>query len=124
MPASTTTELWSSHMTERHTSEPQTARGTPTKSPNLGKQDTVGPPSPSFWASKPKTPTLVVNTTLTPYVKLNQPVVMIFSCEGDATPRCVKVQSAGQINVRPFLGCTTKFWWQNSVPPASVTSFK
>jgi hypothetical protein len=52
------------------------------------------------------------------YVKLNHPVVMIFSCVGDGTPRCVNVQSAGQIKVRPFLGCTIKFWWQNSVPPA------
>ena len=52
------------------------------------------------------------------YVKLNHPVVMIFSWVGEGTPRCVNVQSAGQIKVRPFLGCTIKFWWQNSVPPA------
>ena len=52
------------------------------------------------------------------YVKLNHPVVMIFSCVGDGTPRCVNVQSAGQMSVKPFFGCTIKFWWQNSVPPA------
>ena len=38
------------------------------------------------------------------YWKLNQPVVIIFSSVGLATPRCVKVQSEGQIIVRPFLG--------------------
>ena len=54
----------------------------------------------------------------------DHPVVMIFSCVGDGTPRCVNVQSAGQIRVKPFFGDTIKFWWQNSVPPASVTSFK
>ena len=43
------------------------------------------------------------------HVKLNHPVVMIFSCVGDGTPRCVKVQSAGQIRVKPFFGDTIKF---------------
>ena len=51
----------------------------------------------------------------------DHPVVMIFSCVGDGTPRCVNVQSAGQMSVNPFFGDTIKFWWQNSVPPASVT---
>ena len=54
----------------------------------------------------------------------DHPVVMIFSCVGDGTPRCVNVQSAGQMSVNPFFGDTIKFWWQNSVPPASVTSLR
>ena len=39
----------------------------------------------------------------------DHPVVMIFSCVGDGTPRCVNVQSAGQMSVKPFFGDTIKF---------------
>ena len=56
-----------------------------------------------------------------PHAKLNQPVMMRFSCVGDGTPRCMKVQSDGQTSVRPFLGCIVTFWWKNCVPAADTS---
>ena len=56
--------------------------------------------------------------------KLNQPVITYFSSVGETTPRCICVQSAGQISVSPLRACALMFWQRNSVPPSSKTSFR